>query len=159
MSLALSTQSFRGSGIRFAKASRRANGSCSIKAGERRERSSLSTKPKATRRGQRKDNGRSSGLQGFSRSLVCRSQSPQTFEGQFGSWTVEEEDKLEVFLYRSGLTLCAASYGLVGLALIFGVPAEQLVNVCFWSGSAGFGLSLATIHIYVTPVKRALQGE
>jgi uncharacterized integral membrane protein len=70
---------------------------------------------------------------------------------------VEEEDKKEVFLYRFGLTLCAASYGLVGLSLIFGVSADDLVNFFFWSGTFGFGLSLSMIHIYVTPVKRTLQ--
>jgi len=82
------------------------------------------------------------------------------FEGQFGTWQVEDEDRREVFLYRGGLSVCAASFSLAGLALLAAGPESNgaLLDGLFAAGSLGFGLSLVMIHIYITPAKRFLQG-
>lgn len=84
---------------------------------------------------------------------------PEVFEGQYGTWRVEESDKLEVFLYRLGLTGCAASFTLAASCLLLGFSDNDLLlNTLFASGSIGFGLSLVMIHIYIKPAKRFLQG-
>ena len=73
---------------------------------------------------------------------------------------MEDEDRREVFLYRGGLSVCAASFSVAGLALLaVGTEANgALLNALFAAGTLGFGLSLVMIHIYITPAKRFLQG-
>jgi len=84
------------------------------------------------------------------------------FEGQFGAWRVEKEDEDEVFAYRLGLNVCAASFGLLIPASLL-APAslpgrDAVLNAAYTVGSLGFGTSLYFIHIYITPAKRFLQG-
>ncbi|GMH33077.1 hypothetical protein BSKO_00911 [Bryopsis sp. KO-2023] len=90
-----------------------------------------------------------------------RSASDEYYNGQFGAWKVEPEDEREVLFYRLGLTCAAASLGL-GVAASF-LPAENAVNDALFdalcvTGAGGLGVSLVLIHIYVTPLKRFLQG-
>ena len=83
---------------------------------------------------------------------------PEVFEGQYGTWRVEESDKLEVFLYRLGLTGCAASFTLAASCLLLGFSDDLLLNMLFLSLVLSLGLSLVMIHIYIKPAKRFLQG-
>lgn len=85
----------------------------------------------------------------------------ECYEGQFGTWKLEPEDKLEVQLYRGGLTVAAVCLG-VGVAGSFitnGAALENDVyNVLCVLGAGGLGLSFVQIHIYVASLKRFVQG-
>ncbi|MBE9241285.1 DUF2301 domain-containing membrane protein [Synechocystis salina] len=85
-----------------------------------------------------------------------------TYQGQFGPFTVNDHDRREVMLYRTGLALAAGGFSL-GVALALAQPLQPLaVNFhlatgCFWLMTAGLGLSLWTIHIYLAVLHRTLQ--
>ena len=76
---------------------------------------------------------------------------------------VEEEDRAEVWNYRRGLTVAALC--VVAEAFIAALPRDSAtyqtvqgaVNAIALLGAASLGASLALIHIYVTPIKRAIQ--
>ena len=101
----------------------------------------------------------SSRLRVRARSDAENAESAEVFQGQFGTWKVEKDDEREVFLYRLGLSVASASFGLSGACLILGLADRNaLLNALFVSGSAGFGVALWMIHIYLAPAKRFLQG-
>jgi uncharacterized integral membrane protein len=85
---------------------------------------------------------------------------PETYQGQFGPYTITDHDRQEVRLYRSGLAITALSCGLgVGMLLIAGPQVWVLQSLgwlygLFW---LGLGLSLWKIHIYLRPLHMALQ--
>lgn len=86
---------------------------------------------------------------------------PVVYAGQFGDYTVTQGDRRGVVLYRTGLIVAAVAFGL-GTALALGfnqnstlVQAISMLYTLFW---LGLGLSLATIHIYLVPLHRLLQG-
>ncbi|MBD2231794.1 DUF2301 domain-containing membrane protein [Phormidium tenue] len=86
---------------------------------------------------------------------------PTIYTGQFGDYTITQGDRRGVVLYRTGLMVAALAFGL-GTILALGfdqnstlVQAISLLYTVFW---LGLGLSLATIHIYLVPLHRALQG-
>lgn len=85
---------------------------------------------------------------------------PVVYEGQFGSFSLTAADRQGVVLYRAGLAVAALSFG-VGVALTLGANSSPVVlqsisglYSLFW---LALGLSLATIHIYLVPLHRALQ--
>lgn len=84
----------------------------------------------------------------------------QIYQGQFGNFTITEQDRLGVILYRSGLVISALSF-LVGSSLVLGSENLQailpLLTPIFAVFSCGLALSLATIHIYLVPLHRLLQ--
>ena len=84
-----------------------------------------------------------------------------TYQGQFGSFTIEASDRQEVILYRGGLFAAAlcfglGTYGVLGFAdkawMVQGLSGLYTV---FW---LALGLSLLKIHIYLKPLHRLLQG-
>jgi len=87
----------------------------------------------------------------------------QQFDGVFGKWTLDEQDRLEVLSYRAGLTVAAAALVLDSAIVL--LPADNalkealrsLQNVVAVVGASGLGASYFLIHIYVTPLKRFLQ--
>lgn len=88
-------------------------------------------------------------------------QSPVVYTGQFGDYTITSGDRRGVVLYRAGLMVAAVAFGVGTLlalefnqtpALVQGISA---LYTLFW---LGLGLSLATIHIYLVPLHRLLQG-
>jgi uncharacterized integral membrane protein len=82
------------------------------------------------------------------------------YQGQFGEFTITDEDRREVILYRTGLAIAGVSFA-IGVALILSLGATplvlQLLTPLFFSFSAGLGLSLWTIHIYFKVLHRVLQ--
>jgi uncharacterized integral membrane protein len=87
--------------------------------------------------------------------------SDDVYQGQFGEYTITAADRRGVMLYRAGLAVAALSFALgvaLGLARPSSTPAMyglSGVYTLFW---LGLGLSLATIHIYLIPLHRLLQG-
>ncbi|AIE73805.1 MULTISPECIES: DUF2301 domain-containing membrane protein [unclassified Synechocystis] len=85
-----------------------------------------------------------------------------TYQGQFGPFTIDDHDRREVILYRTGLALAAGAFSL-GTTLVLTQPFQplainfHLATACFWLITAGLGLSLWTIHIYLVPLHRTLQ--
>ena len=87
-------------------------------------------------------------------------QSPVTYQGQFGTFTIEETDRQDVVWYRAGLAIAALSFGLGTLGILrYGevdwvVQGVSVLYTVFW---LGLGLSLFKIHIYLRPLHRLLQ--
>ncbi|MEL7071319.1 MAG: DUF2301 domain-containing membrane protein [Cyanobacteria bacterium J06555_13] len=80
------------------------------------------------------------------------------YEGQFGTFTIEESDRQEVVLYRAGLAIAAGSFLLATVCCFLLPPlAPTVATICYGLLWAGLGLSLFKIHIYVRPLHRALQ--
>ncbi len=82
----------------------------------------------------------------------------EVYEGQFGTFTIDQSDRTEVVLYRAGLAIAAGSFAIAALTL-FVAPAltptaATIGYVLLW---LGLGLSLFKIHIYVRPLHQALQ--
>ncbi len=85
---------------------------------------------------------------------------PIIYQGQFGPFSIDDHDRQEVLLYRSGLAIAAVSFA-IGSGLVLTQPLTPLIltvtTVCFWLMTAGLGLSLWTIHIYLVALHRTLQ--
>ncbi|MEM6868625.1 MAG: DUF2301 domain-containing membrane protein [Cyanobacteria bacterium P01_C01_bin.121] len=82
----------------------------------------------------------------------------EVYEGQFGSFTIEQSDRTEVVLYRAGLAVAASSFALAAATLFLAPNLTPVVaTVCYVLLWLGLGLSLFKIHIYVRPLHRALQ--
>lgn len=83
------------------------------------------------------------------------------YQGQFGPYTITDQDRLGVKLYRGGLTAAALALAL-GITLGLGFPENpalvQAISLCYTAFWLGLGLSLATVHIYLVPLHRLLQG-
>ncbi|ELR99961.1 DUF2301 domain-containing membrane protein [Gloeocapsa sp. PCC 73106] len=84
----------------------------------------------------------------------------EIYQGQFGEFIIERRDRLEVIIYRLGLTLAASCFVLGTISvLLFGshIVVLNLLTVLFFLFCGGLGISLVTIHIYLAPLKRLLQ--
>jgi uncharacterized integral membrane protein len=85
----------------------------------------------------------------------------KVYQGQFGEFTITESDRQGVIIYRAGLMVAALSFALgSGLILWQGNNPTALTALtplfaCF---CLALGVSLATIHIYLAPLHRLLQG-
>jgi len=79
----------------------------------------------------------------------------------FGEWSVDAADEAEVARYRAGLTI-AASAAAIGslLGLVGGTDGTlgRIEDLVAFVGAAGLGVSLYEIHIYVSPLKKFVQG-
>lgn len=83
---------------------------------------------------------------------------PTTYKGQFGDFTIDKDDRLEVIIYRGGLVLAALSFAIAtNLLVAKGEAALNWVTPLYALFSLGLGISLYTIHIYLKPLHRALQ--
>ncbi len=82
------------------------------------------------------------------------------YQGQFGEFTITDSDRQEVIWYRAGLAIAGGSWA-VGVAVLFlANEHSQLLPVLtplFFLFSAGLGLSLWKIHIYLAALHRLLQ--
>jgi uncharacterized integral membrane protein len=85
---------------------------------------------------------------------------PEVYDGQFGPFSITKGDRVGVVIYRLGLAVCAFSI-VVGTALALMRPQWPGLGISLSVGyvffCVGLGVSLATIHIYMAPLHRALQ--
>lgn len=85
-----------------------------------------------------------------------QTQEPIVYQGQFGSFTINDHDRQGVILYRSGLAIAALSFAIAtGLAFLHNAFWITPLYFVFWTA---LGVSLFTIHIYLKPLHLALQG-
>ena len=81
-----------------------------------------------------------------------------TYEGQFGSFTIDKQDRLEVIIYRGGLVLSAISFAIAtNLVVSQGAATSRWLTPLFALFSLGLGVSLLYIHIYMKALHRLLQ--
>lgn len=83
---------------------------------------------------------------------------PQTYKGQFGEYTIDKRDRLEVIIYRAGLVVAAASFAIASnLYFARGDAALPAITPLFGLFTIGLGVSLFYIHIYMKALHRVLQ--
>ncbi len=84
----------------------------------------------------------------------------EVYQGQFGEFTITQDDRLSVIIYRSALAIAALCFSL-GAILVLSQPNDP--NILGWltwlyiGFSAGLGVALWTIHIYLELLHRVLQ--
>lgn len=85
---------------------------------------------------------------------------PVVYEGQFGSFTIDQHDRQEVLQYRAGLVIAALCFALGTAGVLWlgdrdwVVQSVSLLYTVFW---LALGYSLFKIHIYLRPLHRLLQ--
>jgi uncharacterized integral membrane protein len=86
----------------------------------------------------------------------------EIYQGQFGSFTITDRDRQGVIVYRSALMVAAIGFGAATVAVL--LPGATLdsssLNLVTWLYiifSIALGIALATIHIYLEVLHRALQ--
>lgn len=83
------------------------------------------------------------------------------YAGYYGEFTITADDRREVWIYRTGLAIAAGCFAMgSGLALWQGdaLWVQQLITPLYFVFCVALGISLATIHIYLVPLHRLLQG-
>ena len=89
----------------------------------------------------------------------------EVYQGQFGTFTITDRDRQSVIIYRSALMASAVSFGIGTIITLFqlnqlGTIDANVLNIVTWlciTFSIGLGIALATIHIYMVFLHRALQ--
>ncbi|NJN73936.1 MAG: DUF2301 domain-containing membrane protein [Limnothrix sp. RL_2_0] len=87
--------------------------------------------------------------------------SSPVYAGYYGEFTITDNDRREVWIYRTGLAIAAGCFALgSGLVLWQGETqwVQQLITPLYFVFCVALGISLATIHIYLVPLHRLLQG-
>ena len=80
---------------------------------------------------------------------------PLVYDGHYGQWSVSRADEVEVWSYRIALSLsCCGALG-VAAGCVFG--KDGAINPSYFVGASGLGVALVLVHMYVTPIKRAMQ--
>ena len=87
---------------------------------------------------------------------------PDVYEGQFGTFVIEKSDRQEVILYRAGLAVAATSFAVAAIAVLLAGDSTpqavaQLVTYCYALMWLSLGLSFQKIHIYLRPLHQALK--
>jgi uncharacterized integral membrane protein len=77
------------------------------------------------------------------------------YRGAYGRYFWTRDDQKEVVLYRGALSLVALSFSSAALLASFG--HRGAASAALLPLSASLGASTVLIHIYVTPIKRAIQ--
>ncbi|HEY9625675.1 MAG TPA: DUF2301 domain-containing membrane protein [Coleofasciculaceae cyanobacterium] len=90
-------------------------------------------------------------------------QPTESYQGQFGEFTITESDRQGVRIYRAGLLVAAISFA-IGVALVLwqtNSPTSSAVLVVltplYTLFAGALAVSLITIHIYMGVLHRALQ--
>jgi uncharacterized integral membrane protein len=84
----------------------------------------------------------------------------EVYQGQFGEFTLTDQDRQSVIVYRSALGVAAVCFALGTVAILwqgsdpFGL---NMVSVLYLIFSIAMGVALATIHIYMAWLHRILQ--
>ena len=90
--------------------------------------------------------------------IAILDKSPTTYQGQFGEFTIDKNDRQEVLIYRGGLVMAALSFAIAtNLFVAQGVTALPWITPLFAVFSLSLGVSLYFIHIYMVALHRALQ--
>ncbi|ABW28618.1 DUF2301 domain-containing membrane protein [Acaryochloris marina] len=82
------------------------------------------------------------------------------YQGHFGEFTISKDDRIEVVIYRGAMLLAASSFALGSILFLLLGPQAHVLSwltglfICF---AVAIGVSLATIHIYMSALHRALQ--
>ena len=84
---------------------------------------------------------------------------PEIYQGQFGEFTINQSDRQEVIIYRTGLMVAALCFAVGSyLALQYNNPIVLRSLTWLYAGfSIALGVSLWTIHIYMVQLHRTLQ--
>ena len=86
---------------------------------------------------------------------TTKTQPPLLYDGHYGQWSVSRADEVEVWSYRIALSLsCCGALG-VAAGCVFG--KDGAINPSYFVGASGLGVALVLVHMYVTPIKRAMQ--
>ncbi|KAI9135251.1 DUF2301 domain-containing membrane protein [Acaryochloris sp. CCMEE 5410] len=86
--------------------------------------------------------------------------SSDIYQGHFGEFTISKDDRIEVVIYRGAMLLAASSFALGSILFLLLGPQAHVLSwltglfICF---AVAIGVSLATIHIYMSALHRALQ--
>ncbi|HIK37853.1 MAG: DUF2301 domain-containing membrane protein [Geminocystis sp.] len=88
--------------------------------------------------------------------------SPQSpvYQGQFGPYQITSADKLEVIVYRLGLTLTGLSFSLGSILFLWrglNTATELALTLLFFLFILGLGICLETIHIYLQTLRSILR--
>ena len=90
--------------------------------------------------------------------MTVLNREPQTYQGQFGEYTITKRDRTEVIIYRAGLVVAAASFAIASnLFFARGTVALPAITPLFALFTIGLGVSLFYIHIYMKALHRVLQ--
>ena len=90
--------------------------------------------------------------------MTVLNREPQTYQGQFGEYTITKRDRTEVIIYRAGLVVAAASFAIASnLFFARGTAALPAITPLFALFTIGLGVSLFYIHIYMKALHRVLQ--
>jgi uncharacterized integral membrane protein len=81
------------------------------------------------------------------------------YQGQFGSYSINDDDRKGVIIYRAALAFSAVSFATAtALILIYPNLDLSVITPLFACFCLGLGVALATIHIYMVLLHRVLQG-
>jgi uncharacterized integral membrane protein len=83
----------------------------------------------------------------------------EVYQGQFGEFTVDKDDRRGVIIYRAGLAVAALCFAIGSALVLFNnnpniYPLLTPLYTCF---SLALGVSLLFIHIYMAALHRTLQ--
>jgi uncharacterized integral membrane protein len=89
----------------------------------------------------------------------------EVYQGQFGTFTITDEDRQSVVIYRSALMVSAISFAMGAISVLWQLSQTgivdstglDLVTFFFITFSIGLGIALAMIHIYMVILHRTLQ--
>jgi uncharacterized integral membrane protein len=89
----------------------------------------------------------------------------EVYQGQFGTFTITDQDRQSVVIYRSALMVSAVSFGIATIILLAQLIQTSevdglvldLITFLYITFSIGLGIALAMIHIYMVVLHRALQ--
>jgi uncharacterized integral membrane protein len=84
------------------------------------------------------------------------------YQGQFGTFTITASDRQSVIIYRSALMVAAVCFATATTMILRESPNIEsdtliLVDWLYIGFSIALGIALATIHIYLAILHRALQ--
>jgi uncharacterized integral membrane protein len=92
--------------------------------------------------------------------LQCLQPTGEVYQGHFGEFTITQEDRLGVVIYRGGLLVAALCFAAGAIAAIGWSQNPLILQGLTWifcSFCLALGVSLMTIHIYMIALHRALQ--
>jgi uncharacterized integral membrane protein len=83
--------------------------------------------------------------------------SQEVYQGQFGEFTITEDDRTGVIIYRSGLFVAAVTFAIGSALVLLNNSNYNILTALYLCFSLALGVSLFTIHIYMVVLHRTLQ--